>query len=685
MPFGVISMVRYTKGVIPKLLPPDTIFTFDTENSTGYFNKYGVQMEYKVDVRNNYYDKLSIYSLPYIWQFGINNTVYYGRHLEELKDFIIELNSKCRFKKIVFVHNLAHDFMFLLNILDFTPKNVFCRKAYHPIKALNRDFNIEFRCSYFLTRLSLENWGKQIGLEKLVGALDYSKVRTPETPLTLEELEYCGRDCMVIYKGMQKYLLKYATIENIPLTQTGEVRREYKRRIQKNISLMKKIQKLQPQNEEEYNILKKCFRGGDTHANYIRANKLLFNVDSWDITSSYPFTMVTEKFPMTPWEHYKSTIKSSTLDKDKYAYMLHVYITNLEEKHPCHYIPSSKTERLVAESLDNGRVITAKEVELWCTELDLDIIEKTYKYSTLEITEYYKSRKAYLPRELREFVIELFANKTTLKDVEGFEDLYMQSKQFLNSLFGMAVTDIIMDTVEFIQVDGEYVTIESNFMESMLEYKTKLRKNYLSYSWGVWVTAYARRNLWECIIPIGKDVVYYDTDSVKLLNGNKWEYIFLEYNNRAMQKGIKALEPLKLSPTQIKPDGSPTTLGLYEKELTYLEFKTLGAKRYAYKYWDKKENGILTKFTFSGVKKSAVCVLENNLNNFTPDLVFPRDKSGKMLSVKNFNQPEILWTDYLGNTYKSTVECGSTLHPLEYAVSLGEDFASLLANLLNKK
>ena len=60
-----------------------------------------------------------------------------------------------------------------------------------------------------LTRLSLETWGKQLGLEKAVGYLDYDKLRTPLTPLTDDELYYCERDCLVVEKGIKSYIKRY--------------------------------------------------------------------------------------------------------------------------------------------------------------------------------------------------------------------------------------------------------------------------------------------------------------------------------------------------------------------------------------------------------------------------------------------------------------------------------------------
>ena len=43
------------------------------------------------------------------------------------------------------------------------------------------------------------------------------------------------------------------------------------------------------------------------------------------------------------------------------------------------------------------------------------------------------------------------------------------------------------------------------------------KKSFLSFSWGVWVTAYARNNLLRNLCKLDEYVIYADTDSLKLL------------------------------------------------------------------------------------------------------------------------------------------------------------------------
>ena len=50
-------------------------------------------------------------------------------------------------------------------------------------------------------------------------------------------------------------------------------------------------------------------------------------------------------------------------------------------------------------------------------------------------------------------IIDLYKKKTELKGVNGMETEYLNSKEMLNSLYGMCVTNPIRDTIKF-DVDG---------------------------------------------------------------------------------------------------------------------------------------------------------------------------------------------------------------------------------------
>jgi hypothetical protein len=102
-----------------------TIYSFDIE-TTSYYVLYGRQ--YKAIDYLKLSEKEKHDSIPmahmYIWMFGINDRVYYGRTWDELKLFWSKLNEIVPEKKYVFVHNLAFEFQFLKSVFDFEA----CRK-----------------------------------------------------------------------------------------------------------------------------------------------------------------------------------------------------------------------------------------------------------------------------------------------------------------------------------------------------------------------------------------------------------------------------------------------------------------------------------------------------------------------------------------------------------------------------
>lgn len=200
----------------------DVIITFDIEVSSGWLDDDGQVVPWDKEKNDTWYKDHTPVALPYIWQASIGSIVWFGRELKSALDFFKEVDKKLDGVKYVYVHNLSYEFQFLCNIFKWD--DVFARKSHKVMKCKPQGLNIEFRCSYFLTRLSLEAWGKQTGVCKKVGQLDYNVLRTPFTELSEKELEYCEYDCIVMYQGLKKYLEKYEHLRKIPLTQTGEVR-----------------------------------------------------------------------------------------------------------------------------------------------------------------------------------------------------------------------------------------------------------------------------------------------------------------------------------------------------------------------------------------------------------------------------------------------------------------------------
>lgn len=195
----------------------------------------------------------------YIWMLSINDVVYYGRKWEELRNFLNLIDYEKRARKIIFVHNLAFEFEFLINEFEF--EEVLARKSHKVMKCKLKEFNIEFRCSYMMSNCALKRLPDLYGLkvEKMVGDLDYNKIRISSTPLNKKELKYCENDCLVIYEYIKYEKTNYENVYKIPLTNTGQVRRELKQKIYKDYNYKKKVKKAINTDPHIYNLLQDAF------------------------------------------------------------------------------------------------------------------------------------------------------------------------------------------------------------------------------------------------------------------------------------------------------------------------------------------------------------------------------------------------------------------------------------------
>jgi hypothetical protein len=240
-----------------------TIYTFDIE-TTSYLildNKQIKASDY-LKLNKKEQQECSFMSTMYIWMFGINDKVYYGRTYKELYNFLNRIEFYTTYeKKIVYVHNLAFEFNWLRNIFKF--KNVMARKSRKVMKCEIEEYNIEFRCTLFMTNSKLEKIPDlyKFEVKKLVGQLDYSKIRHSVTKLSKKELEYCENDCLIIYEYIKKELETYETTKNTPLTSTSHVRRELKELIEKNWDYLNKTRKSINVDGHIYNMLVSAFAG----------------------------------------------------------------------------------------------------------------------------------------------------------------------------------------------------------------------------------------------------------------------------------------------------------------------------------------------------------------------------------------------------------------------------------------
>ena len=657
----------------------DDIMCFDIETSSGFLHKDSDTLEPYLGKSKKYYEDCKKFAICYVWQFSINDNVFWGRTLEDFKDFLQELEYYEPHKKIVYIHNFSFEFQFLINVLQFD--YVFARQARKPLFAEWSTY--QFRCSYFLTNMSLATWAEQrkLSVQKLVGDLDYTILRTPKTVLSDKELAYCFNDVLVMYYGLQQYKEKYGHMIDIPFTQTGEVRKEVIERmnVSSEYKYRKRCIKLIPQTIEDYSLLCDCLMGGYAHSNAVHTNVVLDNVFSKDISSSYPTVMCLEKYPMT---YFEETVPCDDyFNNDNYSYIITFDVEHLCSKRWNTWLSFSKCAKIKGYSLDNGRVLKADYVQLSLTNVDYEMFQLCYDFDNLNIIDFRISSNDYLSPTFVKYILELYGNKTTLKGIKEKEPLYMKSKQYINSMYGMMVTKNITDTIEFEEDRWKKELLnEKNFYTKIASEKKKLSKTFGAFQFGVWVTAYARRNLWKGILALDYNVAYCDTDSIKYIECDT--DFFERYNKEIERRENMRADMLGIPRDKFCPKdkyGIPHRLGIFDDDGQYKKFKTLGAKKYCYVNNDDELH-----MTVSGVRKSAVSQL-HDIEDFKDGTVFDVEHAQKLIMSYVDDMPPIVWNKGQYDEFYSNYQHGICAQPTTYSLGITDDYESILTMVQNKR
>lgn len=640
----------------------------------------------------------------YIWQFGLCGKVIFGRTWQEFKDLIYLLSCTLGLSEekrlICFVHNLSYEFQFIKKWFKW-PK-LFATAPYEPLYAVC-DEGIEFRCSYRNSNRSLEKLGNDLlkyKVQKAVGNLDYDKLRHSETPLTNAEILYCINDVKVVMAYIMEQIEREGKVHRIPLTSTGYVRRYLKECCFKNKANPKKSKtkrfhyveqmKAMSLTPEVYVMCKKAMQGGFTHCNALWMGEELKGVASKDITSDYPAIMISEKFPITAPKLRKINDLATLNHYIKmYCCLFEVRIWNLHPKYEAEqYLSRSHCDAAENVRNNNGRIYSADYIETTITEQDFLLIQSFYTFRKIQIGRFYTFEKGYLPKDIVSGVLKLYADKTIFKGVEGKEVDYMLSKNLLNSCFGCCVTDIYNPAVRLNEVSGLWeLDPDGMELEEAIDQYNKKRSRFLYYPWGVWVTAYGRRNICaailECLKDHSNDYVYTDTDSIKMLNPDKHKTFFDKYNDFMLERINKALHFHKIGEQIAAPadqKGKLHPLGVFDDEGIYDKFKTLGAKRYLYR------QGGHDVMTVAGLskKKGLEYLKQNNkdiFKAFDDDMYVPAMETGKLTHTYIDTSVSGGFTDYTGRYGQFDEKSAVHLAPCDFTLKITSVYTKFVNEL----
>lgn len=524
---------------------------------------------------------------------------YFFRNLNEVVCFFNEItNEDVRY--ICYCHNLDYELTHILretmcdtvrsNDLDIYNmakcESVF-RDKHSPISVILEDIPfINFRCSYALFNKTVAQLGKEVDLPKL--DYDYKKVRTPYDELEEIDYEYNKRDNEIVALSLLKrWKERKEEPFSTPLTFTASTKLDRHKFIKNKfgdsgLRALNMDKNLCFNSLDFYDMCVKVYQGGLTTANKSYFNSKIENsIMSIDITSSYPYQMVTRRYPIY-LEETTSYFESDEAN-DFYLDYLHgihfedlkgesgisgyfaeVTLRNIKIYDENYLLPLSESKCYidvgVEKTIINGKVYSCDELTVYVDNVTLQWINDTYTYDDIYVSKLYVTTK---DRQLRlselSFILDGFNTKQKLKAKEQRgEELteeeklsYALAKVNINSMYGVKVQKPLKDRYDII--NGEIVKLEfndefdyndtitqeevyQNFLdmqnESMI--KNNKGKNFDIFTDGIYITAYARYMLIDMMIrltELGCICIYTDTDSLKFIVNENSAESFSSRNN----------------------------------------------------------------------------------------------------------------------------------------------------------
>ncbi len=488
--------------------------------------------------------------------------------------------------------------------------------------------NVHFHDSAVISMMSLEKtaWDFNTKYFKATGDFDYDKMFTTETPLTDEEIGYCIMDVFSLNEYINNLMTMYSqyTIVELPKTQTGFVRKEVLTMSREDRKYRDWFAKMSLSLTQYINC-RKAFDGGftagsaDHYGEYVEGD-----IRCRDITSSYPFQLVSKEYPINKfvdyewsdfegWEDFLSVLNNKCV-------IATYKFTNVKLIDKAPRFSISKCDSIEGYKAYNGKLYEADYMERTMTEVAFMDFLHYYTFDEIAVTNIMVADKGKLPDFVIKANLKFFEGKSTLKGVDGMEIEYMKSKQMLNGIYGMSATEIIRDEWHLDTTLMSCYKDVTNDQEQLDKFYAS-ENSFMCYQWAPYVTSYARHQVYEMMdicLNVGEQVdggnwLYTDTDSVYYISTPAIEDAFEKYN-MALCRDYQA--------TTAK--GTITTMGEVTPDGNYEQFVQYGAKKYC-----KVHNNEII-ITVAGVPKKAGSKCLNSILDFHPGITFKGEDTGKL-------------------------------------------------------
>lgn len=684
--------------------------------------------------------------------------IVFGRNFAEFDDILYKVNEAAENNDVllyILIYNLSYEWSYLQRNIAFIVNNYDSDyptviEGRHNIMSIKAG-NLVFLDAQRLFALgSLRQNAAKYGFEKL--EYDYDVKRHTQTALSDYDRKYNVNDVLITLGSWAKclHMNGYEHVNGCPITNTLMIKdilrrnenvnkvsgyREHKKhdtkkgRVQREelrlfdgavncaANVVEDIEHIAP-------VLEATFCGGYSHCNMFVQGKLLFNVGSFDLGSAYPAAMQAEWYPTKLikkkaslqalnrlLEHKKSIdLAKYTRSKLKTFFITLIVLKDVNvkvysDKIGSFTMPLISRHKIVKMSddakFDNGKLIHASEIRIYCTNIDLMTWEHCYNFDIISCEELYVGggiRR--LPQYWLNAVEYCYKAKTILKKVynlyknhddnwkceylklDGIDNVEInhvlsmeyhdacyyldmvlhQRKGELNGLYGIMVMHIIRQTYTY-NSDKDIIPGETTVKKS---------KDGTCYIWGIIITAIVR--LWEVCFSIylfdnGSLPAYWDTDSVKAVLMNNDRNIVNKYNKLVGNMNNKY-----------------PALGAYDDEAVYIAFKSLGSKRYI--ICEHNKSKLEWESTIAGLPKrvysqfltaelSKACeyldekeAIEYTAGLFRPNVYIDESATDKLIpKYYNVDAPvDVTCTDVNGVTITEHVWPGAVLGGIQFAI-----------------
>lgn len=559
---------------------------------------------------------------------GMNVLVRYVEDWLRIVDMLVEnFELTPERKLVIYVHNLGYEHMYLTQIMRerYGLADILLTKSRKPLY-IRYNNGIELRDSLKLFQKSLAGATKGLPHAKLAGNLDYKMYRTPDTPLSPDEWNYCINDVQGLYEAIERLKWEHGfNSATIPLTNTAMVIEEINKYCRKDGKCMQAMKDLKL-DKRQTRLAYKCMAGGDTHGTRWRAGRVYHDCNSYDLKSAHPSQQILKKFPSgkpitLPGGTTLAELDALTESGYGWIAQLFIYDFAIRPECPNPTISVSKCEQIKEpRGTDNGRLLGALGALVYMDSNDFQRFREGYDFDESDVVavEAVAFYLKYLPDGYREAILDKFKTKESASD--GLERGF--AKICVNTVYGASAQKTVRDEYSLPDADGlldaNRLSWECNLEQLEEKDVAKKQTNKFPFLWGLWTASLTRLDLWRLQKEVGwEKLIYWDTDSVKF-EGEKVPEVDAVYN-----AAVRDLCRERGAVVRNKK-GKTVYIGSAEDEhptvdYGYSEFIFLHAKCYAAKAWDGAAYRIET--TIAGVgKKEGILAMRGDISNLKDGL-----------------------------------------------------------------